>query len=182
MPSAARLLCAPAFDHERPLTSSSQHERGAEPGGSATHHDAIPRRLHAIDCGEPTADRHRRLADRSLRTRDHLRPRPEVENAHGKRRRQRAEAVVSAHTAASRAESDCLHRGRLDTRTGRGASARQRPTQTPASPVVMQPFTTPTRGRAPLSPWRGTPPRTRLAPCLARNSGTRRAPCLQGSC
>jgi hypothetical protein len=27
------------IDDERPLTGSSQHERGAEPGGSATHHE-----------------------------------------------------------------------------------------------------------------------------------------------
>jgi hypothetical protein len=41
-----RVALRTSIDHERPLTGSSQHERGAEPGGSATHHDAIPCRLH----------------------------------------------------------------------------------------------------------------------------------------
>jgi hypothetical protein len=44
------------IDDERPLTGSSQHERGTEPGSPATHHDAIPCRLHAIDGDEPMAD------------------------------------------------------------------------------------------------------------------------------
>jgi hypothetical protein len=39
------------IDHERPRTGSSQHERGAEAGGSATHHDDIPRRLRELRVG-----------------------------------------------------------------------------------------------------------------------------------